>query len=371
MIGYVVGDEEDSMPQMARGPLAMKAQAVLAQKLFGLPEPWRRRLAGPPVRLDGQDLAVDAQLLLRLMKLSGYTSLVVNDSVTESRQALEAGQTVVGGRPIRSVVAREVAVAGLPATLYARAGLEEPSGLLVFLHGGGWVIGSRMSYDRSVRFLAEYSGVRVLSVEYRRAPEHPFPAAVDDALAAFDHAVEHAAELGADPARIAVGGDSAGGNLSAVVAQLAARRGGPAPAYQLLLYPATDFTRRRPSRDLFRTGFLLTQDDITWFSDHYTGSADRTDPRLSPLLGEIPANLAPAYVATAGFDPLRDEGEEYAEAMKQAGIPVTISRQRDLVHGYFSFAGLGSRFRTAALEAAVVLHTALKSENSGGPGGIS
>jgi acetyl esterase len=251
-------------------------------------------------------------------------------------------------------------VAGLPATLYARANLEEPSGLLVFLHGGGWVIGSRASYDRGARFLAEYSGVRVLSVEYRRAPEHPFPAPVEDALAAFDHAVEHAAELGADPARIAVGGDSAGGNLSAVVAQLAAKRGGPSPAFQLLLYPATDFTRRQPSRDLFREGFLLTQDDITWFSDHYTGSADRSDPRLSPLLGEIPPELAPAYVATAGFDPLRDEGELYAEAMKQAGVQVTVSRHRDLIHGYFSFAGLGSRFRTAALEAAVVLHTALK-----------
>src|SRR5690349_12164622 len=133
------------MPQMARGPLALKVQAAVAQRLFRSPESLRRGLAGPPVRLDGQELAVDAQLLLRMMKLSGYTSLVVNDSVAESREALEAGQVVAGGRPIRSVQAREVTVAGLPATLYARANLEEPSGLLVFLHGGGWVIGSRVS----------------------------------------------------------------------------------------------------------------------------------------------------------------------------------------------------------------------------------
>lgn len=234
-----------------------------------------------------------------------------NGDVAQSRQNLAAARHLVSGKPIGPMATRELAIPGpggdIPATLYTPAGLAEPSGLLVFYHGGGWVIGNRDSHDNTARFLAKQAGVRVLSVEYRLAPDYPWPAAPEDCLAAFDYAHARASELGADPARIAVGGDSAGGNLAAVVSQVTTRRGGPAPKFQLLFYPATDFSTRRRSREIFGVGFFLIDESMDWFSGHY--QADVTDPLASPLLAEDVSGLPPAYIATAGFDPLRDEGE--------------------------------------------------------------
>jgi acetyl esterase len=163
-----------------------------------------------------------------------------------------------------------------------------------------------------------------------------------------------------DPARIAVGGDSAGGNLAAVTSQVTTRRGGPAPKFQLLFYPATDFSTRRRSRDLFGVGLFLTDADMDWFEGHYVpAGTDLTDPRLSPLLAEDLSGLPPAYIATAGFDPLRDEGEAYAKRLQEAGVPTALSRQPDLMHGYVSFLGVGRRFREATMEAAGALRLGL------------
>jgi acetyl esterase len=336
----------------------VRVQTAGAQFLFGLPEPVRRLIAGRPIRADGQELALDAQLMLRLQQLTGAS--LVSETVEKSRADLARSAHLVNGKRIEPVNTHEVSIPGesdeIPATLYTPAGLPEPSGLLVFYHGGGWAVGTRENYDNTVRFLAQRAGVRVLSVEYRLAPENPFPAAPEDALAAFEYAHGKAGELGADPDRIAVGGDSAGGNLAAVVAQVTTRRGGPAPAFQLLLYPVTDASTRHRSRELFADRFFLTDEHMTWFLDHYApAGVERSDTRLSPLLAEDLCGLPPAYIATAGFDPLRDEGEAYAKRLQESGVQIALKRHPDLIHGFASFLGLGQRFREATAEAAGAL----------------
>ncbi|WIX81220.1 alpha/beta hydrolase [Amycolatopsis carbonis] len=343
-------------------PLQVRAQAAAAQLVFWLPRPVRRLIAGPPLRRDGQELALDAQLLLRLQQLTG--TALVGETVEGSRLGLELGRHLVSGKTIEPVAVRDVVIpsgdASLDATLYAPAGLPEPSGLLVFFHGGGWVVGSRATHDNAARYLAKHAGVRVLSVEYRMAPEHPFPTPFEDALAAFDYAHANAAELGADADRIAVGGDSAGGNLSAALTLAAARRGGPAPAFQLLIYPAVDFTTRRRSREIFAEKLFLTDESMTWFEGHYVpAGTDKADPRLSPLVATDHSGLPPAFIMTAGFDPLRDEGEAYAEKLREAGVSVAVSRQPDLIHGFLNFTGVGSRFREATAELAGALRLGL------------
>jgi len=348
-------------------PFQVRVQTAGAQLIYALPLAVRRLIAGRAIRKDGQVLALDAQLLLRLQQLTGTE--LGKGGVTGARDALASSSELVSGRPIEPVRTEELRIPGeggdLDATLYEPEDIDDRSGLLVFFHGGGWVIGTRASHDNISRFLANYAQVRVLSVEYRLAPEDPFPAAADDALTAFDYAHAKADELNVDRDRIAVGGDSAGGNLAAVVAQQAVRRGGPAPAFQLLFYPGVDATVRRRSRELFGDGFFLTDDDMTWFVDHYAPEGvDRSDPRLSPLLAEDVSGLPPAYIATAGFDPLRDEGEAYAAKLLDAGVPVALSRQPDLIHGYVNFLGVGTRFREAAAEAAGALRVGLSVSGS-------
>ena len=192
--------------------------------------------------------------------------------------------------------------------------------------------------------------MRVLSVDYRLAPEHPFPAAADDALAAYLDARARAAELGADPARVAVGGDSAGGNLAAVVA-LDLRGDTAAPAFQLLIYPGLDMSRTQPSRLRFGEGFVLTEENMTWYEDQYVPDRSRrADPRVSPLLAPDLAGLPPAYVATALADPLRDEGEAYAERMRAAGVTVALHRHPQ-VHGFFNLPAMRSGLRGLTLMA--------------------
>lgn len=341
----------------------MKAQALTVRAVFALPRPVRRLIAGAPIRIDGQELALDAQLLLTLQKLSG-AGLRVGEPA-EARRRLDESRELVSGPAIEPVETRELDIPGdggpVRARLYVPDGLAEGSPLLVFYHGGGWVVGSLDSHDTLCRYLAKQAKVRVLSVDYRLAPEHRFPAAVDDALAAFRYAVAHAAELGADPAAIAVGGDSAGGNLAAVTAHQAVLAGGPVPIFQLLFYPAADASVRRRSRDLFTDGFFLSSDDMDWFMDHYCPDFElRRDPRFSLLLAEDLAGMPPAYLATAGFDPLRDEGEALARRLRESGVPVVSSRHDDLIHGYASFLGVGSRFREAVAEAAGALRTGVE-----------
>jgi acetyl esterase len=230
----------------------------------------------------------------------------------------------------------------LPARVYSpvKQGAT-PAPLIVFFHGGGFVIGDLDTHDVPCRVLCRETGAHVLAVDYRLAPEHPFPAAVDDAFAAYRWARAHAQRFGADPARIAVAGDSAGANLATVVTQLCAKQGEPLPILQLLFYPTVDRSVDRSSLELFAEGYFLTRADVEWYTRQYVPNrADLTDPRVSPLLSTELAGQSPALIVTAGFDPLRDEGDAYAEALRAAGNQVRLYHLTDLVHGFINMSAL-------------------------------
>ncbi len=338
---------------------------LVIRLVFGvLPAEARRRLAGRPIQVDGVPLDPDLQLLLRLERMT--TAGTPATPVERRRRHLDVATELAGGRHPAGVHTRALVIAGtggtpsLAARLYTPIGLPAGSPLLVYLHGGGWVTGSLNSHEAVCRFLASGAGVRVLAVDYRLAPEHPFPAAVLDAVAAYRYACSHADELGADPSAIALGGDSAGANLAAVAAHLAVRSGEPVPAFLLLFYPPCDAVNRTASRDLFAEGFLLTDADIVWFRDHYLpAERDHGDPRASILLADDLTGMPPTYLVTAGFDPIRDEGEEFGRRLAEAGVPVVVRRQGDLVHGFVNMLGLSQRCREAVAEAAEALRAAL------------
>jgi acetyl esterase len=231
----------------------------------------------------------------------------------------------------------------IPARIYTPKTLRTKDGLapcLVFFHGGGWVIGNLETHDVVCRKLAHEGELIVISVDYRLAPEHKFPAAVDDAIAATSWIAANAKQLGIDASRLIVGGDSAGGNLAAVVALHARDNGGPKIAAQMLVYPGTEMERTHPSHREPETSILLTHSVIGWFVNHYIGDADITDWRASPARAKTLAGLPPAYVLTAGADPLRDEGDEYAVRLKDAGVAVAYKHFPGQFHGFFTMGKL-------------------------------
>ncbi|MFK4084280.1 alpha/beta hydrolase [Kribbella sp. NPDC020789] len=311
-------------------------QANALTPIYALPTAVRRRLAGPPIQIDGNTLDPEIQLLVRLNALLPGTTKI---DPAAARSSFRSVNKLIAGHPRELQRVTELTVRGADGQLGARLYVPRDAGrgLLVFLHGGGWVVGDLDTHDALCRVIAADAGIRVLSVDYRLAPEAPAPTAAEDAIAAFTWAVEHAEDLGVDPALVAVGGDSAGGNLAAVVAQQTVARDLPRPALQVLLYPALDLVGRRPSRDLFGENLLLTEEDILWYRDHYTPDpALRPTPLVSPLLAPDLTNLPPALITTAGFDPLRDEGTEYAAALTAAGVPVTHLNHPTLPHGHYN-----------------------------------
>jgi len=334
--------------------IQQRLETLALTTTMALPERVQRLLAGKPVLIDGQTLAPEIQLMLRLQRLArmpGAETLPFPEARTlVDTQAVMAG----GSQPIGAV--RDFEAAGIPMRLYTPTGAADPTPMLVFFHGGGFMYGSLDSHDASCRLLAEEAGARVLSVDYRMAPEHVFPAGHEDAVTAYRWAVDNAASLGADPARLAVGGDSAGGNLAAYVALEAARADLPL-AFQLLVYPITDVAATTRSRGLFADGFYLTADFIDLANRTY--AADPADPRISVLHADLPAGLAPAYVATAGFDPLRDEGEAYSRKLADAGLSVELQRFPDLIHSFFNLVGVGRRSPAAVREMAGKLRAGL------------
>ena len=332
-------------------PARARLESAFVRTLMALPESVLRRLAGRPIEVDGQRLEADSQLLLRLRNLASkkpYNELPVSDA----RRTLEEDAASMRGALVRVAEVRELAVAGLPARLYVPE--AETDALLVYFHGGGWVLGSLESHEQPCRFLAARGGVRVLSVDYRLAPEAKFPAAVDDALAAFAWARDHAAELGSDPARVAVGGDSAGGNIAAVVAQHA----NPKPALALLIYPVCDLSKKHASCRLFGDRFLLTERNMDWYRANYLPDEQAgEDPRASPLLADDLADLPRTYLAVAGFDPLRDEGLAYGRRLEEAGVEVEVALHPGLQHGFANTTGVNRTSAAAMTQAAEALKT--------------
>jgi acetyl esterase len=322
-----------------------------------LPNVAKRALSGgKAVTIDGNTLDPSLQMLLAAQRATGVDGLSVNDDPVASRINFAALSRVLDDRDVRVVGTRSVSIPGpagtIPARHYRPATGGAPAPLLVFFHGGGWVLGDLDSHDAACRLIARDAGMHVLAVDYRLAPEHKAPAAIDDAYAAYRWSREHAGELGADPTHVAVGGDSAGGNLAALVTLLARDAGDPLPSLQWLIYPATDLRGGTRSRSLFGNGFLLTKHDMDWFQSLYLDGSglDESDPMISPLLTQDVSGLSPALVVTAGFDPLRDEGDQYAARLREAGVAVDHRCLPSMIHGFLNLNVLGGGVARANAE---------------------
>ncbi|TFZ02256.1 alpha/beta hydrolase [Ramlibacter henchirensis] len=309
-----------------------------------------------------------AQALLRLIEEKGIppTHTLTPE---KAREYYLVRRAVTQPDPPEVALARDLAAPGaagdIPLRLYRPLGAAPSKVLpvLVYYHGGGWVIGNRDSHDVLCRQLANGSGCAVVSVDYRMGPENRFPAAVDDSIAATRWVHEHAAELKLDPARLAVGGDSAGGNLAAVVALDARDRGGLPIVFQLLIYPATDQRRGWPSHQTNGQGYLLTRDTITYFHDHYIDDPKKDlDWRASPLLHADHSRLPPAFVLIAGYDPLRDEGLAYAQKLTEAGNRSALVNFERQIHGFITMGRVIDEAHVAVQLCAAQLREALRPE---------
>jgi acetyl esterase len=313
--------------------LPTSVERATARTFLSLPAPILRRIVGPPrMSPDGLKLDLQLQALLWLIDVMKVPALSGGD-VARARRSLDRSAPILDLARPRDVASYERVVPGATgprrARVYVPNRATNPAAGLVFFHGGGWVVGSIESHDGLCRALASRAGTVVVSVDYRLAPEHPFPAAPEDAIAATRWILENAAAFGVDPRTVAVGG----GNL-ATIAAIALRGEARRPAFQLLIYPGTDFTRSLPSHTMFRDSFFLSRAAGDWYMSHYLPDMSVVkDWRASPLFTPDLSGLPPALVITAGFDPLRDEGRAYAERMRAAGVDVEYVCFEGQMHG--------------------------------------
>jgi acetyl esterase len=299
-----------------------------------------------------------AKALIDMMKSAPSFSAL---SPTEARKQMSAMRALRNAEPeaVAKVEDRKIPgpAGSIPVRIYTPAG-KGPFPVLVFYHGGGWVIGDLESHDGLCRALTNAAGCVTVAVDYRLAPEAKFPAAVDDCYAATRWVAANAAQLNADANRLAVGGDSAGGNLSAVISIMARDQKTPKINFQLLIYPGTDMTCSAPSHKT-NTEYVLTPGDMAWFMGHYLrNDADRRDPLASPSFAASFKGLPPALIITAEFDPLRDEGEDYGRKLREAGVPVQVSRYEGMVHGFVSMSDVLDKGKQGVAEAAAALKKA-------------
>ncbi len=286
-------------------------------------------------------------------------------SPTQAREMFAALLNLAGPKDVPIGKTENIVFPGpggdIAARVYAPvAAGSDPQPTLVFFHGGGWVIGDLETHDGLCRMFANEGSLKVIAVDYRLAPENPFPAAIEDAFAAVSWIEANASQLGVDPNRIAVGGDSAGGGLAASVAQLAQAAGAPHLGFQLLMFPVTQVGGDTPSLRDFAKGYFLETRTLEWFYNHYAPRAqDRGDARASPLLAEAVSGLPDAYVMLAGYDPLHDEGLHYAEKLRGAGVSVTVADYPDLVHDFIYMQAVLPQAHEAVAAAAKAVQAAL------------
>jgi acetyl esterase len=324
--------------------LRSRVERAAALSFLRLPPPVLRRIVGAPVRsAEGYELDLQGQALNFLMKLGRQPELHER-GVRGGRDLLDHSGRILDMPDLEDVAVTDLTVPGAEDPRAAR--IYRPSGAprdrapgLVFFHGGGFVLGSIESHDGVCRALAKLSGVVVVSIDYRLAPEHRFPAGLNDAIAATRWVLNNAGALGIEPTNVAVGGDSAGGNLATLVC-LELRGDAVKPVFELLIYPATDLSRSLPSHREFRVGFMLPEKSVTFFRENYLPDLKlETDPRASPYFAKDLQSAPPALVVTAGFDPLRDEGKAYADHLRAAGVEVEYVCSEGSQHGFANTAG--------------------------------
>ena len=312
-----------------------------------------------------KNVPVDPQVQALLEQLASSGQRPVNELPIDEARAVAGMLAPFDGEPEPVAAVEDRRIPGAAGEIAVRVyrATPEASGLPVvaWFHAGGGVIGDLETADRSCRKLANRTGAAIVSVDYRRAPEHRFPAAIDDCWAVTAWLARHGAELGADPRRLAVGGDSMGGTFAAVVAQRAAREGGPALRHQLLIYPFTDLTLSHPSMEEYAEGYLLTKPLMQWFVAHYLGpDGDPTDPRASPLYATRIEGVAPATLVVAELDPARDEAVAYGEKLRRAGVPVDVVRCNGMIHVFFALGGVLDRASEVMDHSAAALRAALE-----------
>ena len=318
----------------------MSLQSAIVRTILKLPSGWLVKMSGgKPVEIGGRTLDPHFQFLAHgAARQPAMSSLTAQ----EGRAASAAGLAMFAAKPEPGISWEDFAIDGpeqeIPVRLYRPATQDPGAPMMVYFHFGGGVIGDLETCHAFCTMIASTAGCPVLSVDYRLAPEHKWPAGLEDCEAAYDWALKHAGEYGAPSGEAAIGGDSMGGNFAAIIAQEARRQGWPAPRLQLLIYPAIDVSQPSPSHETYGQTYPLSSETMDWFMDHYLpGDADRADKRISPGQEMDLSDLPAAIIVTAGFDPLVDEGAAYAKRLQAAGVPTVYKCHDSLAHGFTAF----------------------------------